>query len=227
MLNSHVALKLGITGDQLKDIKNIIFDLGGVMIDIHYQATIEAFKKVGFNDFENIYSLIRHTHLFDLLETGKIPAQAFRNELRKFQAQLTDEQINFAWNTMIGDMPDENLPLLISVKKNYRTYMLSNTNVIHIDYFIHYMEIKFGYNALTDMFDKVYFSHEIGQRKPDREAYEAVLNDAGLIAGKTLFIDDLQANIEGAQKAGLLAYHLENESISDLFTKESADENLI
>ncbi len=217
MLHPRVAQKLGITDNELKNIKNIIFDLGGVIVDIRYQATIEAFKKLGFDDFENIYSLIKHTRLFDLLETGKIPAQAFRNELRKFRNHLTDEQINEAWNTMIGDMPTAYLPLLRSVKKNYHTYLLSNTNAIHIDYFIRYLEQKFGYNPLADMFDKVYFSHEIGERKPNREAYEAVLNNAGLIANETLFIDDLPTNIEGARNAGLFAYHLEKESISELF----------
>jgi putative hydrolase of the HAD superfamily len=217
MLHSRVALKLGIPADDLKNIKNIIFDLGGVIIDIHYQATIESFKKIGFNDFENIYSLIKNTPLFDMLETGKIPPQAFRNELRKFKSSLTDEQINTSWNTMIGNMPSDNLPLLRNVRKKYKTYLLSNTNAIHIDYFINYLEQKFGYNPLSDMFDKVYFSHEIGQRKPDKEAFETVLHDACLVPSETLFIDDLILNIGGARKAGLLAYHLENETIKELF----------
>lgn len=217
MLHSRIASKLGIPSDDLKNIKNIIFDLGGVIIDIHYQATIDAFKRIGFDDFENIYSIIKNTPLFDMLETGKIPAQAFRNELRKFKNYLTDEQINAAWNTMIGNMPPDNLSLLRHVRKKYRTYLLSNTNAIHIDYFINYLKQKFGYNPLPDMFDKVYFSHEIGQRKPDKEAFEAVLKDACLSANETLFIDDLKMNISGARSAGLHAYHLENESIRELF----------
>jgi len=218
MLRSHIALKLGISEVELSNVKNIIFDLGGVIIDIHYQSTITAFKEIGFADFEDIYSLIKNTPLFDLLETGKIPPQAFRNELRKYSNHISDEQINHAWNTMIGDMPSSNLPLLCNVRQNYRTFLLSNTNAIHIEHFTHYLQQKFGYNPLTDMFDKVYFSHQIGQRKPDKEAYEVVLNDASLLPGETLFIDDLLANIEGAKSAGLLAYHLENETIKELFT---------
>jgi len=221
MLHPHVAQKLGITENELGNIKNIIFDLGGVIIDIRYQTTIEAFKKLGFDDFENIYSLIKQNRLFDMVETGKIPAQAFRNELRKFRNHLTDEQITNAWNTMIGDMPSAHLPLLRCIRKKYKTYLLSNTNAIHIDYFIHYLEQKFGYNAITDMFDKAYFSHEIGERKPDLQSYLAVINDAGLVANETLFIDDLLINIEGARKAGLLGYHLQNESITDLFITDN------
>lgn len=217
MLQPHVAQKLGIKESELGNIKNIIFDLGGVIIEIRYKATIEAFKKLGFEDFENIYSLIKHTRLFDLLETGKIPAQAFRNELRKFRNTLTDEEITKAWNTMIGNMPSAHLPLLRSLKSRYQTYLLSNTNEIHIDYFIQYLEQKFGYNPITDMFHKAYFSHELGERKPDLVAYQAVLKDAGIAAHESLFIDDLPVNIEGARKAGLLAYHLENETIMDLF----------
>jgi len=220
MLHPHVARKLGISENELGNIKNIIFDLGGVIIEIRYQATIEAFKKLGFDDFENIYSLIKQNRLFDMVETGKIPAQAFRNELRKFSNHLTDDQITNAWNTMIGNMPSAHLPLLRSLRNNYSTYLLSNTNAIHIEYFIRYLEQKYGYNPIFDMFDKAYFSHEIGERKPDIQAYETVLNDAGVIAKETLFIDDLLINIEGARKAGLWAYHLENESITDLFVKE-------
>jgi glucose-1-phosphatase len=218
MLRPHVAQKLGVDEIELQKIKNIIFDLGGVIIEIHYKATIEAFKKLGFNDFENIYSMIKGTHLFDMLETGKIPPQAFRNELRKFDNRLSDPNIDKAWNTMIGEMPSAHLPLLRNLRKTYKTYILSNTNTIHIAYFTAYLERRFGYNPLSDMFDKVYFSHEIGERKPDRQAYEAVLNDAGLKPNETLFIDDLQMNIEGAKKVGLLAYHLDNESITNLFT---------
>jgi glucose-1-phosphatase len=217
MLNQDSFSRVGISAAQISGIKNIIFDLGGVIIDIHYNKTIEQFKNVGFDDFENIYSLMKQSDLFTLLETGKIPAQAFRDELRKFQRHLTDEQIDNAWNTMIGNMPVEHLHLLQSLQKGYRTFLLSNTNEIHMGYFTQYLVDKFGHNPLLDMFERVYFSHEIGKRKPDANAYEAVLKDAGLAAHETLFIDDLEANIEGARKVGILAYQLKNESITTLF----------
>jgi glucose-1-phosphatase len=220
MLNSHITDKLKTAGSELPDIKNIIFDLGGVIIELHSQDTVEAFKKLGFLDFESIYTQIKQTHLFDLFETGKIPPQAFRIELRKFRNNLSDIEIDQAWNMMIGPMPSFHLPLLRSVKKQYRTFLLSNTNAIHIEYFYHYLNGTYGYNALNDMFDKVYYSHEIGLRKPSQEAFEKVLEDAGIKAHETLFIDDLMANVEGARKAGLWAYHLDNECIRDIFVPQ-------
>lgn len=217
MLRSHIASKLGISETKLSEIKNIIFDLGGVVIDIRYQDTINAFKELGFEDFELIYTQLKQTHLFDLLETGRIPAQAFRVELRKFRDHLTDYEIDSAWNKMIGIMPEEHPALLKSLRSKYATFLLSNTNAIHIDYFYKYLSQAYSAGTITEMFDKVYYSHEIGLRKPDTEAYFKVLRDAGIKAGETLFIDDLSANIQGAKEAGLYAYHLHKEKITDLF----------
>jgi putative hydrolase of the HAD superfamily len=217
MLQPHVARKLGINEIELSKIKNIIFDLGGVIIDIRYNATIEQFKMLGFKGFDKIYTQIKNTHLFDLLETGKIEPETFRNELRKFKSQLTDWQIDNAWNAMIGEMPLANIQLIKEIRKQYRTFMLSNTNAIHIQYFTGYLNDTFGYNPLPEMFERVYFSHEIGKRKPDVLAYEFVLKDAGLNANETLFIDDLAINIEGAEKTGIRTYHLDNENIANLF----------
>lgn len=201
---------------ELSGIKNIIFDLGGVIIDIHYQKTIEQFKKFGFTDFEAIYSQLKQTHLFDLLETGKIPPQSFRMELRKYH-NLTDKQIDEAWNMMIGDMPYQHVNLLKLLRKRFRVFLLSNTNNIHIDYFLKYLNDKYNGNPLLEMFEHTYYSYEIGYRKPDIQAYNYVLMDAGINATETLFIDDLEENIAGAQKAGLQTFHLTKHSIRTLF----------
>ncbi|MDP4207623.1 MAG: HAD family phosphatase [Bacteroidota bacterium] len=217
MLNPDIARQLNVNEDNLLQVKNIIFDLGGVIINIHYQASIELFKQMGFTDFEGIYTQLKQTHLFDLLETGKIAPQIFRDELRKYNLSISDEQIDQAWNAMIGSMPAEHIPLLMRIRKKYRTFLLSNTNAIHINYFQNYLKQSFGANPLPLMFEHTYYSHDIGERKPNVSAYEFVLNDAGLKASETLFIDDLAANIEGARKAGLLAYHLSDETISDIF----------
>ena len=217
MLNQRVFNRLEISDIEFKKIKNIIFDLGGVVINISYQRALNAFIQLGFNEFDVIYSQIKQTHLFDLLETGQIPPQAFCNELRKFKNNLSDQDIKHAWSAMIVDMPPEHIPLLKTVKEHYNTFLLSNTNAIHIDYFNQYLTETFGSNPLSEMFDKLYYSHEIHQRKPDTAAYEAVLTDSALKPEETLFIDDLYANISAAQKVGIHAYHLENEHISDLF----------
>jgi putative hydrolase of the HAD superfamily len=217
MLHSHVAHKMGITEEKLKGIKNIIFDLGGVIIEIHFQGTKDQFKKIGFNDFDNIYSQMKQTHLFDQLETGKIQPKTFRNELRKYNPQLTDEQIDYAWNHMIGEMPESNITLLKEVRKHYRTFLFSNTNAIHIKYFNQYLQRKFGHNPLPEMFEHAYYSFEMGKRKPDVEAYAQLLSEAGLKANETMFIDDLEINVEGAKSAGIAGYCLKDETIANLF----------
>lgn len=217
MFNYLEFEKKGIVKEELSGIKNIIFDLGNVIIDIYFQKTIDDFRKLGFADFDSIYSQIKQTRIFDLFETGKIPPQTFRMELRKFRNHLTDEQIDRAWSSMIGDMPATYISLLGALKKNYKVFLLSNTNAIHIDFFIRYLNKKYGYNPLPGMFDYMYFSYEIGYRKPEVEAYEYVLTDAGLNARETLFIDDMEINISGARKAGLHTLQLTDCAISSLF----------
>jgi glucose-1-phosphatase len=193
---------------ELPGIKNIIFDLGGIIINIYYNKTIEAFKQLGFENFDTIYTQIAQTRVFDMLETGKIPPLGFRMELRKYKNHLSDEIIDQAWNAMIGEMSVKTFNLLKEVRKNYRTFLLSNTNQIHIDYFNQYLYQKFNFNPLDEMFEHAYFSHEIGERKPTAEAFKYVLKDARIKPEETLFIDDLIANIEGAQNVGLNTLHL-------------------
>lgn len=222
MLNYIEFENRGMKHAELAGIKNIIFDLGGVIIDIYYDKTIESFKKLGFSDFDSIYSQIKHTRVFDLLEIGKLPSQAFRMELRKFRNNLSDKQIDEAWSAMIGEMPESYIALLGSLKGKYRTFLLSNTNAIHIDYLIKRMVKKFGYNPLPNMFEYLYLSHEMGCRKPDMEAYEYVLRDAAINPGETLFIDDLEVNIKGAKKVGLHTFHLVDTKLSSLFNMNPA-----
>jgi len=219
MQTKQVVEKNNVNKLELSGIKNIIFDLGGVIIDIHYQKTIEQFKKLGFIDFETIYTNIKQSHLFDLVETGKIPPHSFRMELRKYRNNLTDSQIDKAWNAMIGEMPYQNVNLLKLLRLKYRTFLLSNTNAIHIEYFLNYITQKFDYNPLPEMFEHTYYSHEIGYRKPDLNSYNYVIMDAGLNASETLFIDDLEANIIGAREAGLKTFHITEQNIQMLFNQ--------
>ncbi len=219
MLNKKVFNNLNISEIEFGRIKNIIFDLGGVIININFQNTINAFRKLGLSNFETLYSLKKQSGLFDLLETGNIAPESFYSEIRKLKPNVTDQDIKLAWCAMLLDMPEKHVAMLKAIRSNYSTYLLSNTNAIHIEYFNDYLIKSFGINPLPDMFDKLYYSHEIKQRKPNASAYEAVLFDSKLKPYETLFIDDLYANIDGARKAGLYAYHLENEEISDLFDK--------
>jgi putative hydrolase of the HAD superfamily len=154
-----------------------------------------------------------------MLETGKIPGDEFCNNLRKNGINISrNEDIKNAWSMMLGELTAENYKLLKSVKKNYHTFLLSNTNEIHIEYFTKGIVQAFGRDVLPEMFDKLYYSHSVKLRKPNVEIYQYVLKDAGLKPWETIFVDDLKENIEAARKAGILAYHLEDEKIRELFS---------
>lgn len=197
-------------------IRNIVFDLGGVIVNVDYLKTRDAFEKIGIGNFERIFSQFVQSNLADDFEVGAISPAEFRGGLRKMidGVNLSDKQIDEAWNAMILDFPSERIKIFENLRTDYRIFMLSNTNKIHIDYCM--KNIDFA--KIANTFEKVYLSHEIHERKPNVAAYNYVLHDAGLLAAETLFIDDTLKNIDGAKEAGLQAYHLTNgETIEELF----------
>lgn len=202
-------------------IKNIIFDLGGVLLNIDYHATIKAFVNLGITNFEELFSQASQNGLFDKLDIGKVSPEGFRNNLRRVTGlNLSDNEIDKAWNAMLLDMPLERIQLLELTKKHYRTFLLSNTNAIHYPEYSAYMESAHGYASLAMLFEKQYLSHEIGMRKPDKKTFQYVLKQNGLKVRETLFIDDTLQHVKGAREAGLYAYYLDikKETITDLFT---------
>ena len=201
------------------NIKNIIFDFGGVLLNIDYNLTIAGFKKLGLNHFEKYYSQAEQNDLFDKHETGNINPQEFREELKKqIINNCTDEEIDYAWNAMLLDLPKERLELLNSIRTKYRIFLLSNTNKIHHAAFSSSLKIKFNKDIFSDLFEKAYFSHEVKMRKPNAEIFEFVLNENNLKPEETLFIDDSIQHIEGAKKLGLQTIFLKKgESILSYF----------
>ncbi len=199
-------------------MKNIIFDLGGVIINIDYQLTIDAFKKLGIENFERLYSQATQTKLFNRFETGKITPAQFRSEIKKLLSiRISNSQIDNCWRAMLLDFPQERLLFLEKLKKKYRLFLLSNTNQIHISEVSQILKRKNQFKIWNRIFEKKYFSHEIGMRKPDKEIYEFVLKENNLKAPETLFIDDSEQNIFGAKKAGLKTYFLKKgEEITEL-----------
>ena len=189
-------------------IKNIIFDLGGVLLNIDYQRSVEAFKQLGLNGFEQMYSQAGADHLFEKLETGDISEEDFYATLRSYLPSLDNSMIRKAWNTMLLDFRTGSLSCLEQLSSNYKIYLLSNTNSIHLSAFREIFRVETGKNAIEDYFIRTYYSHEIGRRKPYVETYEYVCEDAGIRAGETLFVDDSIQNIEGAADAGLNTHHL-------------------
>ena len=204
--------------EKLKSIKNIIFDLGGVILNIDQTLTLKAFQKLGVDKFESFYSQNEQNKLFDNLETGKYSPEEFRNEIKKIIPQnITSSQIDKAWNAMLLDLPQERLKLLSTLKNQYHLFLLSNTNAIHMSTFSSYLNKLFGFSDLSHLFEKEYYSFKIGMRKPNIEIFEFVLKDSNLKAEETLFIDDSLQHIEGAKKLGIKTYHLQKpQSILDI-----------
>ena len=202
----------------LNGIKNIIFDLGGVILDIDYNLTVKAFEKLGIPNFKAQYSKMSQSNLFDNIETGKISPEEFRNLIREVaEKDVTDAEIDHAWNALILHLPQYRIEILKKLQDNYRLFLLSNTNKIHYDDYSEVIKRENGIEGLEPLFEKTYLSHEMGLRKPNPEIFNVVLNENNLVAEETLFIDDSPQRIASAKTLGIVTYHLENEDIGELF----------
>ncbi|MGB1314884.1 MAG: HAD family hydrolase [Chitinophagales bacterium] len=199
-----------------KGVKNIIFDLGEVITDIHFEETKAAFEKLTGGDVSELYETKMQTQLFDKLETAEISPEYFLEQLQKyFGKNVTTNQVKDAWNIMIGETPWKRLEFVNDLRPKYKTFILSNTNPIHIDYLNIALKEKYNIENLNPFFDKVYYSHDLGFRKPNAEIYLKVLEKESLLAAETLFIDDRLDNIEAAAKLGIQTFHLVDKG--DLF----------
>ncbi len=209
----------------MKSIRNIIFDFGGVIYDIDYEKPVQTFKEIGIDQFDMMYSKAVQNHLFENLECGLISPAEFRKSLKSHEyAHLSDDQIDYAWNSILVGFRKERLELLEKIKSNYNIYLLSNSNVIHYNVFLKEFQNITGYDSFDDLFLKAYYSFNIKCRKPDLTSYEYVLKDGSIKAEESLFIDDSIQNIEPAKKTGLSAYYLDltKEDMIDLFEKKGA-----
>lgn len=203
-----------------KGIKNIIFDLGGVILNIDYSKTARAFINLGITNFNELYTQIHASTLFDDLECGKIEPDAFVQELNtQGSVNLSTQQITQAWNAMLLNFPPERMELLKSLKTRYRTFLLSNTNAIHHKEFNGMLAAAKVDGTLEDYFEKAYYSHVIGYRKPNKEAYEFVLNDNNLKPEETMFIDDTKPNTDASSLLGIKSIYLQPpQGIETIFT---------
>ncbi len=196
----------------------IIFDLGGVIINLDYQRTIDEFKKLGLPNFEALYTQAKQSNLFDDYETGKISSQHFVNGLLPFLPVGTSpNKVVHAWNAMILDFPIERLNLLDQLRDKYRIFLLSNTNEIH------YQAVERSLAKTTDRkldtyFEKIYLSHDLNLRKPHLEIFDYVCVEQNLDPSKTLFIDDTIGHIEGANSYGLKTHHLQGKTIVEILS---------
>lgn len=200
-------------------IKNIIFDLGGVIYDIRYENIADKFRSYGVTDFEKLYSKAFQTDTIDLFEEGKISVEEFRDYLRNLTSlPLTDSQIDEAWNAILIGIPKERLELLGMLRLKYNIFLYSNTNKINYDKFTSELNAKYGFDVFEVTFKKAYFSQILQIRKPKPEGFQAIVSEQQLNPSETLFIDDSPQHIEAARKVGLHAYHLKGgETLEQLF----------
>ena len=207
--------------NQYQGIRNIIFDLGGVILNINYYKTEKAFINLGITNFDQLYTQFHADSFFKDFEMGKVSPDEFVKKLQTYKHDLTSEEIINAWNAMLLDFPVGRIDFLLNLKKRYKTFLLSNTNAVHHKAF-QKIELKLTAdpNSLDNCFDKVYYSHEIGLRKPDKEIFEFVINENGLVPEETLFIDDTLSNVEAAQSLNIKALYLDHPSTIEELLRE-------
>lgn len=197
----------------LQNIQNIIFDLGGVIIDIDPQRSFKALSAFYQGEQSHKQLLGENIQLFLNYEKGWISDAEFRTGIRELtdNPAVSDEEIDEAWNSMLLHIPVERLQILERLKSRYKTYVLSNTNAIHVAAFNKIIEKNSGKANINHFFDKVYYSHELKLRKPEPDIYRYVIDDHKLNVGATLFVDDRLENIEAAAAAGLQTFHVQLE----------------
>lgn len=202
----------------MNQIKNIIFDLGGVIINLDTNKTIQEFNKLSTKQFETIYTQLHQSTIFDKFDKGEITETDFFNEIQKALGNtIPKEKLLFAWNAMLLDFPKHRLQLLEKLKPNYRLFLLSNTNETHVAEFESALYKQHGYQNLESFFETVYYSCRIGKRKPNSDIFNFVLNKHNLNPKETLFIDDSPQHIEGAIKTGIKAEFLaKDRDVEDL-----------
>ncbi len=210
------------------DFKTIIFDFGGVVIDIDPQLTINEFKKLGMSDSDTFLKPGFINNVIRKFERGILTPEVFRDKVRaEAGINFTDQQIDDAWNALLFDIPAERIEVIEEVKKNYKILLLSNSNEIHYDLYVRDLQLRFGYREFDELFDKAYFSFDLHLSKPDIEIYEFIMYQHKLNPAETLFIDDNIDNIKTAKSLGWKTFHLESPNrIRDIFTKGRLNKGL-
>ena len=191
-------------------VKTIIFDLGGVILDLSVAHTLESFADLSRMPKEKVEELYFSAPGFLDYEKGVIGDDAFRDFVRKTYAlSATDEDIDRAWNAMLRGIPPQKLDLLTQLRREFQVFLLSNTNAIHVHH-INEVILPKGKErrTLDTYFHKAYYSHRMGKRKPDAEIFEQVIEENHLVPEQTLFLDDYAVNIEGAKAVGIKTVHV-------------------
>lgn len=195
----------------MKNIRHILFDLGGVLLNIDFQKTVTAFQNLGCKAFGNFTNVATLPDFFYLFETGKISQDAFFEEINKIANKpISDSEIIRCWNAMLLDFPLRRLQILQQLQIHFDLILVSNTNEIHEAFFNQKIRSQTGFPSLNIFFDKVYYSHRIGIRKPDPALFKKILEENGLKPENTLLIDDTKINTDAASQLGMQTIWLQN-----------------
>jgi putative hydrolase of the HAD superfamily len=191
-------------------IKNVVFDLGGVIIDLDTQRAFRRFEEIGIGNARELLDPYEQKGIFLELENGTIDAESFRRKLSDYVGrELTGEDITYAWMGFMADVPQYKLDYLAELRKKYKVYILSNTNPVVMSWLKSGVFSPAG-KPLAVYCDKVYTSFEIGLTKPDPRIFEFMLADAGITPAETLFVDDGERNIKTALSLGMYTCHPRN-----------------
>lgn len=194
----------------------IIFDLGGVIVDLAIERTANAFAKLAGISQRDVYQVYQSNDTFNAFEKGEINNDEFRDFIRKvFSVSAPNTEVDACWNGMLVGLPADKLTLLRMLKTQFQTLLLSNTNGIHLSYI---EDVMLKGSSLDDHFHKAYYSHKVGMRKPDSIIFEHVLTDNALDASKTIFLDDNKDNIDAAKSVGIQTIHITHpDMVYDIF----------
>lgn len=189
-----------------KGIKNLLIDLGGVLINLDRQRCIENFQKLGLQNVEELLDISNPNGILMQQEKGLITPAEFHDGVRNMIGKtVSDAEIDAAWNSFLVDIPTYKLDLLLKLREKYVVYLLSNTNDTHWEWACSQL---FPYRTfrVEDYFEKAYLSFEMHMAKPEPEIFKTILEDAVIDPHETLFIDDSEINCKAAQELGISTY---------------------
>lgn len=203
-------------------MKNIIFDLGGVILDIDFKVTQHEFVKLGMNDIENTFSQFNQVDFFDQYDRGEINDSEFIANVKKLlPSEVTSQQITDAWNAMLFELPEERFRLMKRIASNYRIFLMSNTNGIHFTEYQRRIQKQFDIPDLDSLFEKAYYSFKDGMRKPEERYFNRILEENKLAKSETVFIDDTVNNTSASESYGIKGILLSPPmTLADIFTPE-------
>lgn len=206
----------------MQKVKNIILDYGNVIFMIDFPRVRQAFMDLGIKNVDDFFAHHGQDSLFDAFDRGEITVAEFRDGVRAKaeRPDLTDQQIDDAWNSLLLGVPEGKHEILEELKKNHRTFLCSNNNELHYAYCMNSLQEQYGIPDNEQFFERTYYSHLEGLRKPDTTIFERLLQENGLIAEETLFIDDSPQHLEGAAKLGIQTALCTKERPLEVLVKE-------